>query len=146
MKRFTFRLDRVREWREKEFAMAEAQLEKLLAERGLVESRLRVLNEEAAECVSVLNRKTAIDPLELRAIDAFQRHATVQRGVIAQLLAECDTRIAAQRANVLEARRRCELLDKLREKQWQRWNVDLAREMEIEAGELFLAKWSGESS
>jgi hypothetical protein len=45
---------------------------------------------------------------------------------------------------VLEARRKVKLLEKLREKGERQHMAAAARQMESEAAELFLAKWSRE--
>ncbi len=141
MKKFTFTLERVRQWREKQIAMEQARLEKLFSERGLLESRRAMLEQEANASASLVHSNTAIAASELQAIDAFRRHVISQRRVIAAGIAEVDQRIAGQQRNLMEARRRFELLDTLKEKKLTQWNADFAREIEIQAGELHLARW-----
>ena len=144
MKKFTFRLERVREWREKQLAIEEARLERLYSERVLVEQSLALLEQEARESEAIVNRKTAVEAFELQAADGFRRYVIAQRAVFAAKLAGWDVRIAEQRQQLMETRRKFELLGKLKDKQWKTWNTDLAREMEIQAGEIFLAKWGAE--
>ena len=142
MKRFEFGPERVRQWREEQVIAEEARLEQLFSEKSLTEQRLVVLEQEARESAAVVNRAVAADPVELRAIDAFRRFAIGQRQVIAGLIADCDRRIADQRQKLMEARRRAELLNRLKDRRWKTWNADLSREIENQAGELFLAKWT----
>jgi hypothetical protein len=79
---------------------------------------------------------------DLVALDAFRRYAVRERARFHAALADCGRRIGEQQKRVMEARRRVELLDKLREKRWTAWNTELAREIEAQAGEAYLAKWS----
>ena len=93
---------------------------------------------------SLVTTQHAMDYFELQAMDSFRRHVLAQRTVIRGLMAECDTRIEQQRAKVTEARRKAELLNKLKDRKWKAWNAELAKEIENQAGEIFLAKWSAE--
>jgi hypothetical protein len=142
VKAFHFQLERVRAWREKQLAIEEAQLERLFSERALTEERRRLLDREAHDCSSAVCRAAAIDAVQLHALDAFRRFAAQQQKALAQSLISCDQRIAQQQQRIVEARRRLELLDKLKERRLVAWNIGLARELEMQAGEIYLAKWS----
>jgi hypothetical protein len=74
---------------------------------------------------------------------AWPRHAprTVPK-LLEQLPALPQNRRHIQIVKRQRSRRRVELLDKLREKRWTAWNTELAREIEAQAGEAYLAKWS----
>jgi flagellar export protein FliJ len=144
MKKFTFTLDRVREWRERQAALEEARLEKLFAERTFVEHQRDLLEGEVLETATAVAHASAVTSVELTALDEFRRYAAAQRPVFARKLADCDARIAAQRQALTEAKRRFELLDHLRSKKRNKWNKEFAREIEMQASESFLAKWSGE--
>ena len=144
MKRFHFSLERIRQWREKQVALEKARLEQLHSEKTLVEQRLALLEKEGRESAALMTSAHSLRSVELQAIDAFRRYVGVQRSVIANLLVDCDSRIAAQRGKLMEARRKAELLDKLKDRKWRAWNIELTREIETQAAELFLAKWSGE--
>lgn len=141
MKKFTFTLERVREWREKQHAIEQARLETLLAERANIQLRRTLLEKEVEETRRLAAHAPEIAAPELQALDAFLRYAVIERGRIASALAGCERRIGEQQSRVLEARRRVELLKKLRAKKWTAWNAELAREIEAQAGEAFLAKW-----
>jgi flagellar export protein FliJ len=144
MKTFTFPLERVRQWREKQVTIEEAGLQQLFSERNLLEERRKLLEQEARESAAAVLRAKAFDALELQAIDAFRRYAVAQRAAIAAAVDQCDQRIAEQRAKLLEAQRRFELLEKLKDRKLKAWTAEFAREIEAQAGELFLAKWSNQ--
>ncbi len=140
MKKFTFTLERVRQWRENQVAIEQARVDELISQKSLVESRRLLLEREANDSAALVNRTTA-GATELRAIDAFRRYVIQQRSVLAASAADFEKRISEQRIKLMEARRRFELLDKLKEKKLTEWNRELAREIELQASELFLAKW-----
>lgn len=141
MKRFDFPLDRVRQWREKQIAIEDAELEKLFSKRRLLEQSLDLLETEAAESARAVALAPSVSAMELQSVDAFRRYAASQRILIARNIASCDAEIAAQQQKVREAHRRFELLDKLRQRKLTAWTAELNREIEAEAGEAFLAKW-----
>lgn len=142
MKRFTFTLDRVRQWREKQLALEDAKLEKLFSEKTLIEQSRELLERESQESAVAVSRSTAITASDLQALDRFRRYVAGQRSVFAAKVADCERRIAAQHGACTEARRKVELLDKLKEKKLKSWNEELAREIEAQAQEAYLAKWN----
>jgi hypothetical protein len=144
MKKFNFSLERVRQWREKQVAIEEAKLQRLFAEKALIEQRRDLLEREGRDSAAALTQARTLDAGELQALDQFRQYVVAQRAVTAALIADCEKRIAEQRTNVMDAERRFQLLDKLKEKRWKTWNIELSRELEIQAGEVFLAKWSGD--
>jgi flagellar export protein FliJ len=141
LKRFHFGLERVRQWREKQVTIEEIQLERLFSERKLIEQRLALLEREAQESAALVMAQRALEVYELHAVDAFRRYVVAERAVIAARIADCDRRIAAQQQKLVEARRKSELLNKLKERRWNHWNTELSKEIEAQAGEMFLAKW-----
>lgn len=144
MKRFHFPPEKIRQWREKQVAIEEIALERLYSERALIEARSDLLEREGRESAALVTTATAVHQFELQALDAFRRHVLSERAAIARLLADCDVRISAQQQKLTEARRKAELLNKLKERKWRTWNTELSREIENQAGEIFLAKWSAE--
>jgi hypothetical protein len=55
---------------------------------------------------------------------------------------ECQRELAARQAGLLEARRRCRLLERLRERRWTEWQQARDRELEELASDSYLARWS----
>ena len=142
MKRFEFTLELIRQYREEQLAIEKIRLERLSAEKSLIEQSRALLEREAAESAAIVSRASSVDAIELQAVDAFRRHAIAQRIVFAKRLAGCDRRIEAQQRQLLEARRRCELLARLKDRKLKAWNEEFARELELQAGESYLAKWN----
>lgn len=142
MKKFTFPLERVRQWREKQFALEEAHLQRLFSEKTLVEERRTLLEREGQESLAKVVRAAAVEASDLQAMDAFRRYVAAQRIVIAATLVECDRKISEQHLKLIEARRNFELLTKLKAKRRKAWSGELDRDIEAQAGEAYLAKWN----
>ncbi|HZT40525.1 MAG TPA: hypothetical protein VFA28_21725 [Bryobacteraceae bacterium] len=146
MKRFDFPLERVREWREKQAAAEEAKLERLLGELSAIEAASAELERERERNEQMIVRAEGVTALDLRALDGFRRYVKAERARIENLRADCQKRVAAQRAAILEARRRFQLLERLKQRRLYAWTADLNRELEANAAEAYLARWNAEHS
>lgn len=145
MNRFDFRLARVLDYRQKQLEAADQVLRRLVAEQqGLSGQKealgARYLAEEAALRVALVPQ-----PGELAALSAYRRHVRLEQSKLDRLLFECSRRVERQRAEVLEARRRCRLLEKLHGKCKSTWQAAFAKEIDSLAEESFLARWSAQS-
>jgi len=141
MKRFQFPLDRVRRWRQEQAALEEVQLQRWYAQlAALDEERTRAEDERAASERKVLGQ-ASVQADELQALDAYRRHVRSRIGGIERRRGEVTAGIEKQRQLLMEARRRAELLERLKTRMFQAWRAAADREEETLAGELYLAKW-----
>jgi hypothetical protein len=140
MQRFHFRLASVLGWRTLQFEIEQSKLEALFAERRRSEEDLTRLSEQRREA----DRLLGSDSVEGQALAALDSHRYALERAAARLrtaAADCDRRIAAQRARVLEAERRVRLIERLKELRLAEWQSGHNRELESLASEMFLAKW-----
>jgi flagellar export protein FliJ len=144
MKRFDFPLERVREWREKQVAVEEAKLERLFAELSAIAAARAELDAEQARNEQLVVQAGGVTASDLQALDGFRRYVKAERGRIETLRADCSKRIEQQRAAILEARRRYELLGRLKQRSLRLWTAEMNRELEANAAEAYLAKWNAE--
>jgi flagellar export protein FliJ len=139
MTSFRFRLGKVLDWRRQQMEHEEAgfkQQTAALAEMDGVRAAL-----EAAGIHAELEVRTW-SPLagnDLIALAGFRLHTRKQEQEIARLRAEAQTNLDARQATMLEARRRCRLLERLRERRLAEWQTAYDRELEELAGESYLA-------
>jgi broad specificity phosphatase PhoE len=84
---------------------------------------------------------SSVEACDLAALESYRLHVARQKERLRKERADCQERIAAERAQVLKAERDVRLLEKLREKRLGEWQAAADREMEALASELFLAKW-----
>jgi len=142
MKRYAFSLAGVLRLRVQQAEAAEAKLAFLYAELQTIQTRQQEfagqLQKDEAE---LLNPNRAIAGESLVQMDAYRRWATIERRREAQLAAQCIARIQEQNALVIEAKRNQQLLEKLRDRTRQRWELDSAREEQALAEEAFMSQW-----
>src|SRR6516164_9979249 len=114
MKRFDFRLDRVVAWREEQLDLEESRLHQFQAALQHLEARRTVLDSEEAASANALVRVAAVSAEVLHQEDRFRRYAARERKLIALKKTATERSINEQRARVLEARKKLELLKRLR--------------------------------
>lgn len=140
MKRFEFRLEAVLRWRLSELESEQARLQNLFAELAAIRTSIDELDAaQTPERTTV--HSPAATPGERVALDCWIRWARAERDSRIAKAADCERRIAGQRARVVEARRKAELLEKLRERRRSEWTAELGRELEAVAAEAYAAKW-----
>jgi flagellar export protein FliJ len=141
MKRFEFRLARVRDFRRQQLEMEEAKLELLRAERRQLEAESLRLRNEASGTRNSLMVTGSVEAQELVAADHYLHYLATAEKQQAAKMANSQERTAKQQQAVVEARRRVRLLEKLEEKQLRLWKADVDREQENLSAELYLARW-----
>jgi flagellar export protein FliJ len=80
--------------------------------------------------------------LDLAALGAFRLHVQAKEKELAQRRAEGEKKLEERRNAMLEARRRCRLLERLKERRKGEWDTAFNRELEAVAAESFLAQWN----
>jgi flagellar export protein FliJ len=141
MKRFEFRLARVRDFRRQQLEAEEAKLEVLRAERQQLEAESLRLENEAAGTRKSLMVTGSVDAQDLVAADHYLHYLATEEKRQTAKMADWQLRTAKQQQAMVEARRRVRLLEKLEEKQLRLWKEEAAREQENLSAELFLARW-----
>src|SRR5580692_8054977 len=80
--------------------------------------------------------------LDLAALGAFRLHVQAKEKALAQRRVEGEKKLEERRNAMLEARRRCRLLERLKERRKAEWDTAFNRELEAVAAESFLAQWN----
>ncbi len=145
MKSFQFPLDRALAVRGKQLELAQAAFQKAAAALAAVDRERASLTAAQLASENGLEndaRRAGVPGEELNALEGFrlgvesrQRRLTVRRQQATQTL---ETR----RLELLEARRRSELLQRLRARRYAEWRAEADREIEAAAAESYLARWS----
>ncbi|MGA2185109.1 MAG: hypothetical protein ABSH47_18980 [Bryobacteraceae bacterium] len=139
MKKFSFSIETARKWRERQAELEEVRLQSLFAEKQTIEDRIVSFQAEL-EAEHRRIEDTSFDAGELTRLDGFRDWVTREKKRLGISLAECAKRIEAQRAVLVEARRRFQLVDRLKEKALLEWYRADAKEQEDMAAELYLAR------
>lgn len=139
MKRFSFRLEKALDWRRQQLELEENRYKRQAA--GLADlDRARAELEASAIRAEVQVRAwTPLAGRDLGALARFREHVSHTERSLAARRAVCESRLREQGKVMLEARRRCRLLERLREQRWDQWRADCDRELEQFAAECFLA-------
>ncbi len=140
MKRFDFPLEKVRQWRNEQAGLEEMKLQRIYSElRAIDEGRKRV-EEELAEASRQVRGRPVPEVVDLVNLDTFRLFTASRLLQIEDVRRKCHAQVEQQRQQLVEARRRFELLDKLKQKALANWQIARDKEEEELAGELFLAK------
>jgi len=145
MQRFHFRLASVLKWRGLQLDREKSKLEVLFAERNRHQSELAHLEESRIEADSLLTGDS-VEGQQLAALDNHRAALKRAGDKVRATQKDCERRISIQRGAVAEAERRVRLLERLRERRQQEWDLEALRELETLASETFLAKWVRERS
>ena len=140
MRRFQFPLERVRRWRSEQANLEELKLQQLRAELDSLAAEKHKVQEELASTETQLLAQQSLFPLDLESLDSYRFFVRSRVRDIGQRERACDAKVAAQRQQVIEARRKFELLDRLRTSALQEWTAASAKEQEDLTAELFLAR------
>lgn len=142
MKKFTFPLGRVMDWRAVLVRAEETKLEQMYAELRAIDARTAQLDREREQSEQALIRVASATGAELAAADCFRKFAFNERIRLEGLRAGVQQRIAAQLQMVAKKRRDVKLLERLKKQRYEQWRTDFGREMDAKADESFLAKWN----
>jgi len=141
MTAFSFRLERVLEWRKAQLELAQAALSRVAAEYARWDATLAKLANARAQADTMVQSRGPVNGTELGALSRYQAYVEQQRKIALDRRRDCQARLEQQRARVLEARRELRLLEKLRQVRRAEWESAVNREFEALAAETYLAQW-----
>jgi len=142
VKRFEFRLQQVLEWREKQLELEDARLKQQIAGIASLDQASAGLASAGLQAERQLRSSAAVSGQDLAALAGFRQHIRMRSREIAERRAEALKQLAAQQKVMLEARRRCRLLERLKERRLSEWQAESDRELDALASESFLARWA----
>lgn len=141
MTAFRFRLERVLQLRRVQLELEEAKLRQAAAALAAIDREQSALETRAASAEVEVRRWSEVAGRDLAALEDFRAHARSQQQLLAARRAQAVRDLAAQETAMLEARRRCRLLERLKERRWSEWRAASDRELEEIAAESWLAQW-----
>lgn len=146
MKAFHFSLERALDWRRTELEQAESRFKRQAAELAEID-RLRAESEAADLRAEIEVRGwSPVAGEDLAALGAYRTGMRRHREQLQTRRVECERRVAERQKEMMEARRRVRLLERLKERRLGEWRAAFDRELEQQAAESYLAQWSGRSS
>jgi flagellar export protein FliJ len=141
MTRFHFRLQRVLEWREKQLELEEARYKQQAAEIVVLDQARAELESTRLRAETGLRASTALSGYDLSALSGFRLCVQARSLKLAARRGEAQKRLESQQAAMLEARRRCRLLEHLKSRRLSEWEAARDKELDELASESYLALW-----
>jgi len=142
VKTFRFPLQKALELRQRQLEMAEAAFRKRVEALAAVDRMAMELKSSERREGSAVYASRPLLGDSLAALNNYHRHVLAEERALAQRRVECAARVAEAQNELLEARRRTRLLEKLREKRVEEWKTAGARELEEVAADSYLAQWN----
>jgi flagellar export protein FliJ len=140
MTSFRFRLEKVLDWRRQQMELEEAGFKKQTAALAEMDGARAALEAAGTRAEHEVRTWSPLDGNDMAALAGFQLHTRRQQQEIARLRAEAQKKLEARQATMLEARRRCRLFERLRDRRLAEWKTAYDRELEVLAGESYLAR------
>lgn len=142
MRSFHFRLQRVLRLRETEAKSEEAKLEQARQVLHGYESALQALLRSADSSQRCAKEAKFVQSFALAALDRYEGQVKREQEQWRSRIAAQESAIAGQRQLVVAARRKVELLKKLRDAQAAEWQAEANRELEQTIADFSAAEWS----
>ena len=142
MSAFRFPLAKVLEWRRTQLEMEELQFKResaALAEIDRLRAECEASGIKAELQVRAWNPVTGRD---LEALGSFRLQVNAREAGMALERAAQEKKLKAQEGAMLEASRRCRLLERLEERRAGEWRAAENRALETVASETYLAQWN----
>ncbi|HXS98679.1 MAG TPA: hypothetical protein VN736_28980 [Candidatus Limnocylindrales bacterium] len=140
MKSFRFSLQKVLEWRQTELELAEAGYKRETSAVLAIDEARRDLAREA-ESAELEVRRGAVRGCDLSALSNYRKQVKKLDGDLLTRRDEAQKRVQDAQRELMEARRRCRLLERLGERRRAEWQAECDVELEEAAAESYLARW-----
>jgi flagellar export protein FliJ len=145
MKKFAFPLERVMDFRRTQARLEEIKLERLYAELRAIDTREVALIAQRVQSEKALKSSTSVTGQDLELFSSYQIGMNKELKRMDKSRGECRKFIDAQLAVLTVKRRDVKLLEHLKEQRFDKWQHEMFKEVDQQAEEAYLSKWSAES-
>jgi hypothetical protein len=142
MTTFRFPLQKVLDWRLAQLELEESRFQRQMAALAAIERAYAEMEASGIRAEMEVRRWDPLAGHDLAALGRFRLLVQAREKQIAAERAECRRELAVRKSAMLEARRRCRLLERLKERRLAEWTFARDRELEEVASESFLARWA----
>jgi flagellar export protein FliJ len=146
MTRFQFRLQKVLEWREKQLELEDIRFKRQIAELASLDRARAELQSAGLQAEKQVRASAMVSGRDLSALAGYRRYVQTHGRKLEEQRAEAQKQLEARQNAMLEARRRCRLLERLKERRLSEWQLACDRELDQLASESFLALWGRRQS
>jgi len=142
MQGFRFNLERVLQLRKTQLEVEEVRFKQQVAAVASLERTLLDLDAAVAGAEIEVRRTNGMQGRDLAALAGYRSGMQKRKQEVSARLVQSRTALGRQQAIMLESRRRCRLLERLRDRRHAEWQAACDRELEEGAQESFLAGWA----
>jgi flagellar export protein FliJ len=142
MTSFRFPLQKVLDWRKTQLELEEARFQQQMAALAAIDCAYAEMEASGIRAEVEVRRWDPLAGRDLAALGHFRLRVQSREKQIALQRTECQRELAVRKSAMLEARRRCRLLERLKERRLAEWTSARDRELEEVASESFLARWA----
>ncbi|MEO8597987.1 MAG: hypothetical protein ABI759_31995 [Candidatus Solibacter sp.] len=146
MKSFQFPLDKVLDLRRKQLELEEAHYKRQMASIAAIDRRRAEIEADGIRAEVEVREWRPISSGDLVALGAYRLKVKAGEADLARRRMDAQKKLADQQKLMLDARRRCRLLERLRERRLGEWTVARDKELDEIAAESFLATWARRDS
>ena len=136
---FRFRLEKVLAWRRTQLELEDAKLKRQIAAVAELDRVRADLEATAIRSEVEVRNWRPLAGQDLAALSSYHVHVRNREKDIAMRRQEALQKLAAQQQAMLEARRRCRLLERLEQRRLAEWRTAADREVEQLAAESYMA-------
>ena len=142
MKKFSFPLGRVMDFRRMQARLEEVKLEGIYAELRAIDTREVALIQQCVEAEKAVRAAPSVSGFDLELFDTYRHAMKDEQKRMDKARAECRKKIDVQLAVLIGKRRDVKLLELLKEQRHVKWEKEMFKEIEQQAEETYLSKWN----
>jgi hypothetical protein len=139
MKAFHFSSERVLNWRRLQLEIEENKFKQQAAALAAVDRARAELEAQAIGSEVQVRAWASVSGRDLAALAGLRLYVRKESARLATLRSQCRRTLDVAQQALLEARRRCRLLERLKERRFAEWRLAAGREVEQLAAESHLA-------
>jgi hypothetical protein len=142
MKAFQFPLEKALDWRRTQLELEEVRYKQQAAALAGLDRQRAEIEASGIGAEIQVRQWSPIVAGDLTALGNFRLRVKARESEIARQRCVAAQKLAEQQKLMLEARRRCRLLERLKERRLTEWTAGRDHELEEIAAESYLARWS----
>jgi hypothetical protein len=145
MKSFHFPLQKALDLRSKQLELEEVRYKQRLFDLAELDRKRMEVGASSMRAEVQVREWGTVASCDLMALGNFRVRARKLEAQILVRRVEAAAQVETQQQTMLEARRRCRLLERLKERRMAEWTVARDHELDEIAAESYLARWSREA-
>jgi flagellar export protein FliJ len=144
MKDFRFRLQRVLDWQSEQCDLIENRVRGLCRELEQIQARIAGAQADLVAAEEQVLGAHHVNGAWLNGLAGYRIRLRKRMDSLNAERQGCGTRLAQQRAQWIEARKRYRIMERLRHRKMSEYAADLDRELDLLAAESYAARWSAD--